>query len=76
MLTTRTKKVVAEDLKIGDKFYDKKDDRFYTVARLEPIPIPEWNDNDIGIFTNPPNTRKNGRIRKARLTKMTVKKED
>lgn len=75
MWITRIRTVDAEDLKVGDIFWDKKDDRFYTVARLEFIPT-KYDDNDIGIFTTQPNSRKGGRIRKARLTKMKVKKED
>ncbi len=68
----QTRKIDAEDLKIGDKFWDAKDGCFYEVAQIEHLEIPDFDDHDIGIYTNPPNKRRNSRIRKDRFTKVTI----
>lgn len=71
-LIYQTRKIDAEDLKVGDIFWDAKDGCFYKVERLEKIPVDEFGGYDIGIHTNPPNKRKNQRIRKDRFTKITI----
>lgn len=72
----KTRKIDAEDLKVGDKFWDKIDQCFYEVTEIKLIPLPNfytWDkDNDIGISTSPPNSRKSGIIRKSRFTRLTV----
>jgi len=64
----RQRKVYVYELKVGNKFYDKTDKRYYTITALS---TDEKTVKTL-IETNPKNSRRNGIIRKSPYGKVTV----
>lgn len=64
----RTKKIDAQDIKPGDKFYDSRDKCLYTVQSV----VKELSSRDVVIKTTQKNSRHDQLIKKSAYSKLTL----
>ncbi|MGL4499604.1 MAG: hypothetical protein ACRC78_04340 [Planktothrix sp.] len=64
----RTKKIDAEDLKPGDRFYDSRDKRLYVTKGI----MQEKSSRDVIISTVETNSRQDQLIKKSAYTKLML----